>query len=122
MKLPLLAGLLLPALGFLRHDCYPPLHVGITAQALSHHCGCRLARSPDVGARRLSGNKEWRKPATLIPDVDYEPELFSVKHKRVRKVKNFHRASVLHARAELLLLRVTLDRERDQAIDQPRVG
>ena len=37
-------------------------------------------------ARRL-GNKEWRKNATLIPDVDYEPELFPVKHKRAGKVK-----------------------------------
>src|ERR1700682_3461391 len=37
------------------------------------------------------------------------------------KSKIFTRASVSHARAELLLLRVTLDRERDQAIDQLRV-
>ena len=44
-----------PPLAFFAIVCYPPLHVGIeTAQALTHiTCGCRLARSPDVGARRF---------------------------------------------------------------------
>jgi hypothetical protein len=71
-----------PPLAFFAMIVIPPFMLGLLRKRLTHHGGCRLARSPDVGARRLSGNKEWRKPATLIPDVDYEPELFSVKHKR----------------------------------------
>jgi hypothetical protein len=60
--------------------------LGSLRSARVRHGGCRLARSPDVRRRRL-GNKEWRKNTTLIPDVDYEPELFRVKHKRAGKVK-----------------------------------
>src|ERR1700712_2750192 len=61
-------------------------------------------------------------PASLIPDVDYEPELFSVKHKCARKVKKSAAvASSSHAGSEMLVLRVAIDRERDQSIEQLRV-
>jgi len=43
-----------PPLAFFAIVCYPPLHVGLTARALTRIArGCRLARSRDVGARRF---------------------------------------------------------------------
>src|ERR1700682_5938931 len=54
--LAFLAGLLLPALGFLRHCLLsPPSCWDYCASAHAHHGGCRLARSSDVGARRFRG-------------------------------------------------------------------
>ena len=47
-----------PPLAFFAIVCYPPLHVGLLARALTVIVsGCRLARSPDVGARRF-----WAPP------------------------------------------------------------
>src|SRR5256885_4247082 len=58
--LPFLAGLLFPALGFLRHFLLSPPSCGITARALTSIArGCRLARSPDV--RRSSRRGTFRE-------------------------------------------------------------
>ena len=47
VSLPLLAGLLLPALGFLRHCLLSPPSCGFHLRERSRlQCGCRLARSP----------------------------------------------------------------------------
>src|SRR5881227_1193074 len=88
--LPFLAGLLLPALGFLRHCLLSPPSCGFDcASAHAHLCGCRLARSPDVGTRRFeapsasvargggasstlmsSFTRDGDEFTTLIPDID----------------------------------------------------
>jgi len=48
VSLPFLAGLLLPALGFLCHCLLsPPSHLGCWRErSRARVCGCRLARSP----------------------------------------------------------------------------
>jgi hypothetical protein len=48
-----------PPLAFFAIVCYPPLHVGMNESAHAHHCGCRLARSPDVGARRFRAPSDF---------------------------------------------------------------
>src|SRR2546427_9984055 len=55
VSLPFLAGLLLPALGFLRHCLLSPPSCGFCLRERSRRrfSGCRLARSPGAGVRRL---------------------------------------------------------------------
>ena len=54
VSLPFLAGLLLPALGFLRHCLLSPPSCGFCVRERSRHLrDCRLARSRDAGALRV---------------------------------------------------------------------
>jgi hypothetical protein len=94
-----------PPLAFFAIVCYPPLHLGLTARALTHIAhGCRLARSPDVRRSSLRGTfrdyrkgeletlpssftRDGRELTILIPDVDSNRHIRRVKHKPIEKVK-----------------------------------
>src|ERR1051326_5656800 len=115
VSLTFLAGLLLPALGFLRHCQLSPPSFGIRERS-RHLLWLPPGTLTDVAARGC--HKGWPKPPTLIPDVDYGRDPRSVKHKRASKVKIL----TLHARAELLLFCVSFERQLDQAIEQLWIG
>jgi hypothetical protein len=106
VSLPLLAGLLLPALGFLRHCLLSPPSLGFECESAperlpgaaawqrAHTLGAPrfgLPSTPTSGERTRSRAyidlKEWPEFATLIPDVDYGSEKSDVKHKSAQLVK-----------------------------------
>ena len=71
VSLPFLAGLLLPALGFLCHCLISPPSSGLLARTLAaSFSGCRLARSPDTGTLRvwhLPGSRRSRPRKGEVP-------------------------------------------------------
>ena len=63
-----------PPLAFFAIFCYPPLHVGLPARALTPIArGCRLARSPDV--RRSSRRGTFRELGRVSPTSDRRASL-----------------------------------------------
>src|SRR5215468_9691391 len=87
VSLPFLAGLLLPALGFLRHCLLSPPSMWVSrarairrlsmAAAWHAHAAATLLASGHLADARASSStvelhKGWSKCTTLIPDVDYE--------------------------------------------------
>src|SRR5262249_6554389 len=108
--LPFLAGLLLPAFGFLRHCLLSPPSCGINCAGAHAHrpwlppgtltgCAALVASRhlPEacgrVSSERLppSFTRDGRELTILIPDVDSKRDIRSVKHKSTEKVKNFAR-------------------------------
>src|SRR6185295_11636833 len=101
--LPFLAGLLLPALGFLRHCLLSPPSCGMSVRERRNIArGCRLARSPTstlshwLKLSHVELHKRWPELTALIPDVDYGRSRRSVKHnvqKKSKKCAEMHNES-----------------------------
>src|SRR5438105_3976340 len=109
-----------PPLAFFAIVCYPPFHVGC-ASAPAHRSW--LPPGTLMRCRRSSLTRDGTEFTILIPDVDSKRQRSSVKHKPTEKVKTFARdLRLLHARSQLLLVGVTLDRERNQAIEKLWIG
>src|SRR5438105_2608923 len=104
-RLPFLAGLLLPALGFLRHCLLSPPSCGIACESAPAHRSwlppgtltgvsallasghLPLVRKGELDRLRSSFTRDGDEFTILIPDVDFKLVRGSVKHNQQKKSK-----------------------------------